>query len=251
MESRQNHFTWHKPEDFSYSSDGLIGHFLTGFFLIGYNNGMNRDNQAWLADLNAKGNQRDAALEDLREIILRMLPKALSRWMTPNDAHFDAFLQDVAQETLLRIIDRLETFEGRSKFTTWVYTIAIRIALSELRLRKWSEVSLDQLEESQEPDPTPYARFSNQNAGLEEVVEQKQAMQMVMEIINTELTPRQRAVMMAVNVKGVPLDVVAERMDSNRNAIYKMMHDARKKLKQRLELEGIPPEELLRMFGKD
>jgi RNA polymerase sigma-70 factor (ECF subfamily) len=210
---------------------------------------MQRDNQSWLTDLRSEGEQRDAALSDLREVLLRVLPNALSRWLSPESGHFDAFLDDVAQETLLRVLDRLDTFEGRSQFTTWVYKIAIRIALSELRLKKWKEVSLDGLEEGNEPDEMPSEKFASPDPNPEAALEQKDALAMIKRIINEELTPRQRAVMMAVNVQGVPLDVVAQRTGSNRNAIYKMMHDARLRLKHRLEREGLPPEELLDMFG--
>lgn len=210
---------------------------------------MKRDNKTWLADLRSVGERRETALNDLREIILRMLPKALSRWLSPDGGHFEPFLQDVAQETMLRVLDHVDTFEGRSKFTTWVYTIAIRIALSELRLRKWKEVSLDNLEEGDQVDRTPHKKFANPGPGPEVSLEQKQAMMKVMKLIENELTPRQRMVMMAVNVHGVPMDVIAERMDSNRNAVYKMMHDARVKLKNHLELEGIPLEDLLKMFS--
>jgi RNA polymerase sigma-70 factor (ECF subfamily) len=210
---------------------------------------MKRDNQTWLVDLRADGEQRDHALSDLREILLRILPNALSRYLSPSSGHFEAFLDDVAQETLLRVLDRLDTFEGRSKFTTWVYTIAIRIAMSELRLRKWKEISLDGLEEGSDPDQMPSEMFASSDPNPESALEQKDAMELVKQIIHQELTPRQRAVMMAVNVQHVPLDVVAERLGSNRNALYKMMHDARLKLKRRLEREGLPPEELLKMFG--
>lgn len=218
-------------------------------WFISYNKFMARNNDTWLADLRSQGNPREIALSDLNEIILRMLPSALTRWLSPENEHFEPFIQDIAQETLLRVLDRLDTFEGRSKFTTWVYTIAIRIALSELRLRKWKEVSLDQLEESQEPDQAPFETFSNNDPNPETVIEQKQTMMKIKSIIDHELTPRQRAVMMAVNVQGVPLDVIAQRLGSNRNAVYKMMHDARVKLKSRLGLEGYPPDELLNMFG--
>jgi RNA polymerase sigma-70 factor (ECF subfamily) len=180
---------------------------------------------------------------------LTVLPNALSRWLPPESGHFDAFLDDVAQETLLRVLDRLDTFEGRSQFTTWVYKIAVRIALSELRLRKWEEVSLDGLEEGSEPDQIPSKIFASKNPTPESVLEQKDALALVKKIIDKELTPRQRTIMIAVNIQGVPLDVVAQRMGTNRNALYKMMHDARLKLKHRLEREGLPPEELLEMVG--
>lgn len=210
---------------------------------------MQRENQTWLTDLRAEGEQRNNALSDLHEIILRVLPNALSRYLSPESGHFEAFLEDVAQETLLRVLDRMDTFEGRSQFTTWVYKIAIRIALSELRLRKWKEVSLDGLAEGSDPDQMPSEKFASSDPVPEAALEQKDAMTMARQIIQEELTPRQHALMMAVNVQGVPLDVVAQRMDTNRNALYKMMHDARLNLKQRLEREGLPPEELLKMFG--
>ena len=210
---------------------------------------MQRDNQAWLEDLRAGGQQQERALSDLRDILLRILPNALARWLSPGSGHFDAFLEDVIQETLLRVLDRLDTFAGRSKFTTWVYTIAIRIALNELRLRKWSEVSLDLLEEGQEPESMPSERFAAAVVNPEVALEQKDAMQLIQLFMHQELSARQRSVMIAVNVQGLPMGVVAERMNSNRNAIYKMMHDARLKLKRRLEREGLPPQELLKMFG--
>jgi RNA polymerase sigma-70 factor (ECF subfamily) len=208
-----------------------------------------RENQAWLEDLRDEGERREAALRDLHDILLRVLPNALSRWLSPDSGHFEAFLEDVAQDTLLRVMDRLDTFQGRSRFTTWVYKIAIRIALSELRLRKWSEVSLDGLEEGAEPDEMPSETFASPDPDPEAVLERKDVMAFVMRIIEEELTPRQRAVMQAITLQGVPLDVVAERTGSNRNAIYKLMHDARVRLKQRLEREGLPPEDLLAIFG--
>ena len=209
---------------------------------------MDRENADWLADLKSEGEQREAALRDLREILMRILPRALSRWMEPGDPHFDPFLEDVAQETLLRVLDRLETFEGRSKFTTWVYTIAIRIALSELRLRKWKEASLEYLESGMEPGSMPYKRFTDDQPNPESSMARRKAVQQVMKAIEEALTPRQRTAMVAVIIEGVPLTVVADRLDTNRNALYKLMHDARLKLKQHLESEGYPPEELLKIF---
>ncbi|MBN1666268.1 MAG: sigma-70 family RNA polymerase sigma factor [Anaerolineales bacterium] len=210
---------------------------------------MHRDNHTWLADLRATGEQRECAIDDLREILLRILPSALSRYLSPDSGHFDAFLDDIAQETLLRVLDRLDTFEGRSKFTSWVYTIAIRIAMSELRLRKWKEVSLDSLEEGSGPDKMPATFFASSKPNPESRLDRKEAIGLVKRIIQEELTPRQREIILAINVHGVPLDVVAQRIGSNRNALYKMMHDARLKLKRRLEREGYPPEALLEVVG--
>ena len=216
---------------------------------IDYNLSMQRDNRSWLADLRSDDERREAGLRDLHDILLRILPNALSRWLPVESGKFDAFLEDVAQETLLRVLNRLDTFEGRSQFTTWVYKIAIRIALSELRLRKWKEVSLDDLEEGDEPDKMPSETFASADPTPETILERKDALGLVRQIINEELTPRQRAVMMAIAVQGAPMDVVADRLGSNRNAIYKLMHDARLRLKHRLEREGVPPDELLKVFG--
>lgn len=212
---------------------------------------MQRENQDWLTDLNASGEQREAALADLHGILLRILPNAISRYLEPTSSHFDAFLEDVAQETLLRVLDRIDTFQGRSKFTTWVYKIAINVALSELRLRKWTEVSLDGLNEGREPDQMPSEAFESSAPQPETFVERKDAIALVTRIMDEELTPRQRAVMEAVHLQGVPMDVVAQRTNSNRNAVYKMMHDARLRLKHRLEREGLSPEELLAVFTND
>ena len=210
---------------------------------------MQRDNQTWLKDLRAEGNQRNIALRDLRNKMAQVLPRLISRYLSPNSEHFDAFVEDVIQDTLLRVLDRLETFEGRSQFTTWVYKIAIHIALGELRLKKWKEFSLDKMEEGPDPDQMPSEIFASEDPNPEEQLDRKNAMLLVQKIIQEELTPRQRSIMVAVNVHGVPMDVVAERTGSNRNALYKMMHDARLKLKRRLEREGLPPEEILALFG--
>ena len=208
-----------------------------------------RDNQTWLADLKASGDLRDSALADLRHTLLRVLPGALARWLPPDTGHFDTFLEDTIQETLMRVLDRLDTFEGRSQFTTWVYKIAIRIALNELRHRKWKEVSLDGLEEGEEPDQMPSEHFASSDPHPESFVEQKDAIALVKRIFNEELTPRQRAALTAISVKGVPMDEVARRMGTNRNALYKMLHDARLRLKGRLQREGLRTDELLSMFG--
>jgi len=95
-----------------------------------------RTNEAWLSDLRAEGEIRNAAIEDLRVIIQKGLPYALSRWLSPDQPQFNSLVEEVTQETLLRVLDQLDTFEGRSQFTTWVHKIAVRIALTELRRKR-------------------------------------------------------------------------------------------------------------------
>jgi len=207
-----------------------------------------RDNETWLNDLKAEGEQKEDALADLNTILLRILPAALSRWLPTTSSHFETFIEDTTQETLIRVMEKLDTFQGRSKFTTWVYKIGVNIGLGDLRLKKWKETSLDKLEEGKEADEMPSARFAAEDPSPETMLERKNVMAMVQQIMQEELTPRQRKVMMAVAVQGKPLDVVAKEVNSNRNALYKLMHDARLRLKKRLERDGATPEDLLAVF---
>ncbi len=207
-----------------------------------------RDNDIWLQDLRASGVQRDDALTDLRALLLRALPKGIARWLSPENPEFQPFIEDTAQETLLRVLNGLDTFEGRSQFTSWVYKISIRVALNELRRRQWRDVSLEGLVDAEADDSAPY-QFASSEPNPETVVERADVLQRVQRIAMEELTERQRAAMHAINIQGVPMEVVAQRMGTNRNALYKLLHDARLRLKHRLEREGLPPNELLEMFG--
>jgi RNA polymerase sigma-70 factor, ECF subfamily len=207
-----------------------------------------RDNQTWLRDLYAEGAQRDAALVDLRAVLIRALPQGITSWLSPENPEFESFIEDTAQETLLRVLNRLDTFEGRSQFTTWVYKISVRVALNELRRRKWRDASLEELMEDEADDGAPH-QFASFEPGPAAIVERRDVLQRVQAIMAEELTERQRAAMHAINIQGVPLEEVARRLGTNRNALYKLLHDARLRLKHRLEREGLPPKELLEMFG--
>jgi RNA polymerase sigma-70 factor (ECF subfamily) len=207
-----------------------------------------RDNNTWLKDLRAGGAQRDAALADLRALLLRALPQGLATMLSPENPEFEFFVEDIVQETLVRVLNSLDTFEGRSQFTTWAYKIAARVALNELRRRKWRDVSLDELTDA-EADDTPSYQFASFEPSPEAVIERADALQRVQKILVEELTERQRAAMDAIHMRGVPMEEVARRMGTNRNALYKLLHDARLRLKHRLEREGLPPKELLEMFG--
>jgi len=208
-----------------------------------------RDNQTWLRDLHAHGTQRDAALVDLRAFLLRALPKGIARWLPPENPEFEPFIEDTAQEALLRVLNGLDTFEGRSQFTTWVYKISVRVALNELRRRRWRDVSLEGLMEDEAGDSAP-RQFASFESGPQAIVERADILQRVQDIMVEELTERQRAAMHAINMQGVPMEEAAQRMGTNRNALYKLLHDARLRLKHRLEREGLPPKELLEMFGE-
>jgi RNA polymerase sigma-70 factor, ECF subfamily len=209
-----------------------------------------RDNEAWLRDLRAGSEVRDAALADLRAVLLRVLPQGISRLLSPENPAFEALIEDTVQETLLRTVNALDTFEGRSQFTTWVYKIAVRVALNDLRRRRWKDVSLDGLEDNEKEDSAPH-QFTASGPLPETVVERMDMLKRVELILPEELTPRQQAAMQAIHMQGVPMEEVARRMGTNRNALYKLLHDARLRLKHRLEREGLSLKELLDMFGQE
>jgi RNA polymerase sigma-70 factor (ECF subfamily) len=206
-----------------------------------------RTNAQWLAELRSSDEpERQAALQDLHQLILHGLPYALSRWLPAQDPRLEALAQEVAQDTVLRVIDRLDSFEGRSRFTTWVHKIAIRLALTELRRRRWKDVSLEDLLQGEGRFPTP-AWMADPQTGPEKRVERQDTLAWLGQIMRQELTERQLTAMRAL-AAGMPLEEVARRMDTNRNALYKLMHDARLNLLRRLSREGFPVDEILASF---
>jgi RNA polymerase sigma-70 factor (ECF subfamily) len=206
-----------------------------------------RTNDQWISDLSTDGAPREAALEDLHAIILRGLPFALSRWLSPSNPQFDSLTEEVAQETLLRVLDQLHTFEGRSMFTTWVHKIAIRIALTELRRKRWQDSSLDEMVDNEETPVSPRI-LEDSSATPEQTAERADMMERVRRVIDEELTERQRRALIMLGLQGMPMEEAARRLKTNRNALYKLLHDARLRLKQRLQTEGLDAQEVLTAF---
>lgn len=209
-----------------------------------------RDNEHWLKDLRSTGLSRETALADLRAAIISGLPYALSKWLSPTDPQFEPLVEEIAQETLLRVLDRLDTFEGRSQFTTWVQKIAVRLALTELRRRRWRDYSLEELVEEDAETRSFPALLLDPSLSPDVLAEQNDAFQRLRRIIAEELTERQRKAMIAVAIKGMPIEEVARRMGTNRNALYKLLHDARLNLKRRLENEGMDLESIFAVFAQ-
>lgn len=206
-----------------------------------------RSNENWLSDLRAGGTARESALADLREIIARGLPYALSRWLARDDPVFMPLIEEVTQETLLRVLDQLDTFEGRSMFTTWAQKIAVRIALTELRRKRWQDSSLDALLDDEE-SPVPPGLMADRAPGPDAIAERVDMVARVRRILEQELTPRQRQALILLGIQDVPLEEAARRMKTNRNALYKLLHDARLRLKRRLLAEGLSAQEVLSAF---
>jgi RNA polymerase sigma-70 factor (ECF subfamily) len=208
-----------------------------------------RTNESWLSDLQNEGPAKDAALIDLRAVIQRGLPYALSRWISPEDPLFGALVEEVTQDTLIRVLEQLESFEGRSMFTTWVQKIAIRMALTELRRKRWNDSSLDEMLEI-EGSPASSRLMADSAPGPDVLSEQSDMTVRIRRILDQELTPKQREALVLLGIKEVPLEDAAVRMKTNRNALYKLLHDARLRLKRRLLSEGLTPQEVLAAFER-
>lgn len=188
---------------------------------------MSRDNDSWVAGLQLK---RESALTDLRAALLRNLRKALSNRLGDDDS----FLEDTVQDAILRIMERIDQFEGRSKFLTWATTIAIHLAMKELRRSRWKDVSLDEVVSN--AGFIPRQAIDREDSPEDQV--ERQSLLIEMErVIQEELTQKQRLALLA-ELKGMPQEEIARHLGSNRNAVYKLTHDARKKLKAGLEAAG-------------
>ncbi|MDQ7030843.1 MAG: sigma-70 family RNA polymerase sigma factor [Ardenticatenia bacterium] len=204
-----------------------------------------RTNEQWLEDLRGPSPRRDDALEALRALLVRGLRAALAGWSHVRDED----IEDFAQETLVRILGALDTFRGQSQFTTWAQKIAVRVAFTELRRRRWHDVSLDQLLESVRGEFT-FTFLADKEATPEQQVLQRLLWEQVRRAVEEELTERQRQALVAVVFHGVPLEEVAKRLGTNRNALYKLLHDARKRLKARLLAGGLSHDEVLAAFER-
>ena len=209
-----------------------------------------RSNEEWLSDLRSDGARRESALADLGKTIRRGLPYALSRWVSPDDPLFSPLIEEVTQDTLVRVLDQLQTFEGRSLLTTWAQKIAVRIALTELRRKRWGDSSLDELLDTTRPTASS-GLLADDAPGPDALAEQSDMVARVRRILDQELTPKQREALILLGIQDVPLEEAAERMQTNRNALYKLLHDARLRLKRRLKAEGLSASDVLSTFERN
>lgn len=190
-----------------------------------------RNDDQWVHDLGSENLAlREDAVIDLRDMLCRGLAKSLSR----NGRVDDAFLEDIVQEACIKILEKLEGFEGRSKFRTWAVTIAVRTAISKMRKREWQNVSLERLASDGNFEPqvvVDACKISDEENGRSILLSK------LKELIDSELTERQWIAITA-ELAGMPPEQIAEKLSTNANAIYKLMHDARKKLRRGLEASG-------------
>lgn len=196
-----------------------------------------RSDEDWTRDLASEDLQmRNNAIRDLRDMLCRGLAKSLSKQGRVDDA----FLDDIAQEASLKILSKLGGFEGRSKFRTWAVTIGVRTAVSKMRTRDWQNVSLESVTANAQFDPQiALDKFETSD----QTNSRATLLAKLKELIDSELTERQWTAITA-ELHGMPLPQIAEKLGTNTNSIYKLLHDARKKLRSGLEASGISIEDV-------
>ena len=214
-----------------------------------------RTNEEWLYALNASGEIQEAAILDLRDLLLRATLYFFSRNLGDfNGIDRGEILQraeDCAQEALIAVMNNLADFRGDSRFTTWAYKFAINISLMKTRRERWKGRSLDQFSFLHDGRLFEWERQELSPGGTpDRFAIQDEISDILRDVIEHDLTEKQRDVLIMMVFNEVPMDEVVQRLGTNRNAIYKMLHDARRKLKSRLQARGFEVGELLALFSE-
>ncbi len=210
-----------------------------------------RTNAQWLDDLSGPPAVRDSALQDLRERLQRGIYYYLSRERSDlaqmPAQELTQMAEDLAQDATLRVLENLDSFRGDSRFTTWATKIAVRVAISDLRRARYRDFSLDNITADGELLPAAAVNAAAP-PGPEHAAERADVMLKISAALDAALTERQYQALEAVALRGVPLEVVAEQMGTNRNALYKLLHDARRKLRASLAEQGLSVDYMLNLF---
>lgn len=215
-----------------------------------------RTNTEWIAELQSDGNTRMDAIEDLRTRIQWAVYYYLRRDRSDlSDLSSDEIMQmaqDFTQDALLKVLDNLNTFRGESKLTTWATKIAIRVAISAMRRARYKDYSLEKvtLDGKLMPSYQPSTVMPTRQMAPDTYTEYQELLTLVNYAIDNVLTEKQRTALVAITIDEVPYEVVADRMATNRNALYKLVHDARSKLKEFLEVRGITTAYIDRLFAQ-
>jgi RNA polymerase sigma-70 factor, ECF subfamily len=195
------------------------------------------ESSRWLERLrSAEGSTRDAAVGELHALLLKAARFEVDRRRADHphlrgDDHED-LAQQSADDALVAVLAKLDQFRGESRFTTWAYKFALLEAAVKVRRRAWQgrEVPLEDAAWSTLAAATAWAGRGAENTELLAILREE---------IETGLSQRQREVLVAVALNDVPIDVLAERLGSTRGALYKTLHDARRKLRAALRARGI------------
>jgi len=190
------------------------------------------ESREWLRALRADDGTRDAAIARLHALLLRAARFEVAR-RRPTLPHLrgnelDDIANEAADDALMSVLRRLDDFRGASRFTTWAYKFALLEAAVKLRKRAWQgrEMPLE---------PEDWGVYSSTVLGPAAAAEQRELLATLSEAIADVLTPHQRSVLVALALNEVPIDVLAERLNTTRGALYKTLHDARRKLRKHLE----------------
>lgn len=202
--------------------------------------GVDPASDPWVQRLKGEPDVRDAALAELRDILLRGLTQSMK---VRYGGGYQA--EDVVQDALVKILGSLDQFAGRSKFTTWAMTVATRIGIGEMRRKHYQDVSIEAF---QADDSLKVEIAVDETSSPSDNVDRLAVIDKLQELINETLTDRQRFAIRA-SLEGLPVEVIAEKSGSNRNSVYKLVHDARTKLRVGLERAGIDAEELATTFA--
>src|SRR4051812_48538358 len=194
---------------------------------------LDTESQTWLDDLRAGD---EDAIARLRELLLRAARFEVAR-RRPSLPHIrGSELADIAEEAAtdaaISVLRRLDDFRGASRFTTWAYKFALLEAAVKLRRRAWQGRELPL-------EPETWALLAGGGKGPDVELEQSAVIGAIEHAVNNVLTPHQRTVLIALALNGVPIDVLAERLGTNRNALYKTLHDARRRLRRHLDECGL------------
>ncbi len=199
------------------------------------------DSRLWIRRLRTAGPERDAALIELHALLLRAARFEVAR-RHARSAHLrggdqDDLAHQSADDALLAILGKLDDFRGESRFTTWAYKFALYEAAAKVRKLAWQGREVPLTGETwplivDDRRPTP-----ERDAETAELFDELRA------AIERELTPHQREVLVAVAINDVPIDVLAERLNTTRGALYKTVHDSRHKLRAALAARGLPIDE--------
>jgi RNA polymerase sigma-70 factor (ECF subfamily) len=181
------------------------------------------ENEAWIAGLRAGSEETVSALR-------ARIRDGLGSAFADRPEVIDSDLEDFTQESIVRVMGRLDGFRGESGFATWAMAVAVRVSLTALRRRRWGDRSIEEVGFGL------VSRGSSDASGA-----RGELFHALRRAIDESLSPRQREVLLA-ELKGVPQVVLAERMSSTPGAIYKVSHDARKKLKRALSVAGFDGE---------
>ena len=195
------------------------------------------ESSAWLEELRAGGKVQADAVARLHVLLLRAARFEVTRRRGAlphaDRRELDEIALMSADDALVAVLAKLDTFQGNSRFTTWVYKFALLEAAVAMRRRRWQEHELPIA-------PERWSLLGDGQLSPQGEAEQRALLQALGEAIACELTPHQREVLLAVVLNDVPIDVVAERLRSTRGAVYKTIHDARRKLRARLAADGYP-----------